>query len=579
MKIYPERDGLLSQQGFELVTSFYLQGDETSPQQAYARAATYASGGDEALAQRLYDYVSQQWFMFASPILSNARAAGEPRKGLPISCFLSYVPDTLEGLIGHSAELKWLSVMGGGVGGHWGQVRAVSKKAPGPIPFMKDADATILAYKQGETRKGSYAAYLDVSHPDVMEFLELRIPTGGDINRKCLNIHNAINLPDAFMYAVASGSSWELICPASGEVREEVDARTLWEKIMETRDRTGEPYLNFIDEANRQMHPALQARGLRIHGSNLCNEIHLPTDDKRTAVCCLSSVNLEKWDEWQNHPTFIEDLVTMLDNVLDVFIEDAGPELSRAVYSATQSRDIGLGAMGFHGLLQSRGIEFESDEARRLNTEVFSEMYLKGRRASRSLGKLRGCAPDLRGSKFFSRNCHIFAVAPNANSSIIAGCSASIEPIKSNAYVHNTRVGSHAIRNPHLKSALNLLGLDTPEIWKKIIAAEGSVLGLGVPPEVERVFRTAFEIDQHWAITHAADRQPFICQGQSVNLFFPTGSSRCYVNSVHLSAWKKKLKGLYYYRTQSAAKAEAVGASVVRVKLQTEEEECMLCHA
>ena len=379
------------------------------------------------------------------------------------------------------------------------------------------------------------------------------------------------------MEAVLADNDWELVCPHSGEVRETVRARTLWEKILETRDRTGEPYLNWIDEANRQLHPVLKGAGLKIRGSNLCNEIHLPTDSSRTAVCCLSSVNLEKWSEWGENETFISDLVRMLDNVLDIFISEAPASISRAVYSATQSRDIGIGAMGFHGLLQQRGIAFESNEARLLNTQIFSDMWDKAKRATTELAADRGCAPDLLGSESKARNCHLFAIAPNANSSIIAGCSASIEPIKSNAYVHNTRAGTHPVRNPYLQSVLNDLGIDNEAIWKSIIAAEGSVQHIGqIPDSVKKIFKTAFEIDQEWVITHASDRQPYICQGQSVNVFFPTGSSKCYVNSVHLNAYKKGLKGLYYYRTQSAAKADSVGKAMDRVKLQ-EPEECISC--
>jgi len=578
IKIYPERDRLLSEQGYKLVTQFYLRDGETSPQHAYARASYYAARGDIALAQRIYNYVSQQWFMFASPILSNARFDEQKKRGLPISCFLTYIGDNLPSIVAHQEELAWLTLEGGGVGGHWSDVRAVSKKAPGPIPFMKLPDSAMLAYKQGETRKGAYAAYLDIRHPDIAKFIEIRTPTGGDINRKCLNIHNAVNITNDFMEAVDEGADWDLVCPASGEVRETLKARSIWERLLETRAETGEPYLNFIDTAEEAMNPILKEKGLSLHGSNLCNEIHLPTDEERTAVCCLSSVNLERFDEWKDDPQFIPDLITMLDNVLDIFIEEANPKyLSKAIFSATQSRDIGLGAMGFHGLLQEKNIPFESEEARALNINIFSHMWSQAKDQTKKLAEERGAAPDLEGS-MMARNAHLFAIAPNANSSIIAGCSPSIEPIKSNGFAHNTRAGTHYIGSKRFKKVLEGYGKDTEEIWSSIKANGGSVQHLEFLSDLEKkVFKTAFEIDQHYVVTHASDRQPFICQGQSVNLFFPSGSSKCYVNSVHLSAWKKKLKGLYYYRTDSVGKADQVGTKVDRVKLQAEE--CTACHA
>ena len=470
---------------------------------------------------------------------------------------------------------------GGGVGGHWSDVRAVSKKAPGAIPFMKVTDSAMTAYKQGKTRKGAYAAYMDASHPDLLEFLEIRVPSGGDINRKCLNIHNAINISDDFMKAVFEDQLWVFRCPHSGENRGEVKARKLWEKILETRSRTGEPYLNFIDTANRYLHPGLKAKGLKINGSNLCNEIHLPTDEERTAVCCLSSVNLEKWTEWRDS-SMIPDLIRFLDNVLQVFIDNAPDELARARYSAKMSRDLGLGAMGFHGLLQSMGIPFDSEAARTINTMIFEDIQDKANRASELLGIAKGAAPDLAETGYTRRNAHLLAIAPNANSSMIAGCSPSIEPMKSNAFSHNTRAGSHTIRNKYLERELERLGKNDPKTWRSIIANDGSVQHLDIPQEVKDVFKTAFEIDQSWVVTHAADRQPFICQGQSVNLFFPAGAPRAYVNRVHLEAWEKELKGLYYFRTESLAKADKVGEQIQRIALgdaKPNDEECIACQA
>lgn len=568
-----ERDSLFSEQALALAR-YYVRNGETSPQQAFARAAETYSGGDMAFAQRIYEYVSRQWFMFASPVLSNAAGLGKNPDSLPISCFLAFVPDTRAGLVEHQSELAWLTLMGGGVGGHWDDVRAVSKKAPGPLPFIGLADRAMLAYKQGETRKGAYAAYLDVSHPDILEFINVRVPTGGDVNRKFLNIHNAVNITDEFMNAVMNDLQWDLVCPKTKEVYSTLPARQLWERILDIRGRTGEPYLNFIDTANRALHPQLAAQGLRIRGSNLCNEIHLPTDEKRTAVCCLSSINLEKWDEFKDDPLFVEDLVRLLDNVLQVFIDNAPDELERARYSAHRSRDIGLGAMGFHGLLMQKGIPFESGLAVSWNRRIFQHIWTQAKDATRKLAVERGPAPDLR----TERNAHVLAIAPNANSSIICGCTPSIEPINSNAYMHRTRAGAHMVRNQHLIPVLESLGKNTKEVWDSIVANNGSVQHLDFLDEYQRdTFKTAFEIDQHWVVQHAADRQPFICQGQSVNLFFPAQADRSYVNSVHLRAWSSGLKGLYYLRTKSAGSADKVGVRVTRVQLNTEE--CLACHA
>jgi ribonucleoside-diphosphate reductase alpha chain len=573
VKIDVNKDLLMSEQARELVTKYYTTKDETSAQEAYARAAQAFSAGDDELAQRIYDYASNGWFMYSSPVLSNApNKDGKTNKGLPISCFLTYVPDSLEGLIGHSSELRWLSVKGGGVGGHWSAVRAVSDKAPGVIPFIHTVDADMTAYRQGTTRKGSYAAYLDINHPDIIEFLNIRVPTGGDINRKCFNIHNAVNITDKFMGAVRDGSKWELKDPDSGTVRDTVDARELWQRLLETRYRTGEPYLNFIDTANKALPQSMKDKGLKINGSNLCNEIHLPTSEDRTAVCCLSSVNLEKYDEWKD-TNMVADLITFLDNVLQYFIDNAPDELSKAVYSATQERSLGLGAMGFHSYLQSKNIAWESAIAKSLNKAMFKQIKEDALNATRKLATLRGSCPDCDGV----RNSHLLAVAPNANSGIILGTSASIEPIKSNAYVHRTRVGSHLIKNRYLERVLEGLGKNDEETWNSIIAAKGSVLHLPFLSEYEKdVFKTAFELDQRWVVEHSADRQSFICQGQSVNLFFPAGADKAYVNRVHLDAYEKGLKGLYYLRTESEKAAESVNTKVER-KALVDFEECLAC--
>ncbi len=439
------RDKIMSQQAQELVKGYYLRGKEKSPQEAYARACVAYSNEDLELAQRLYDAVSNGWFMFSSPILSNAPSQDNDTKGLPISCFLSYIPDTLDGLISHQSELAWLSVKGGGVGGHWGDVRPVSDKAPGPIPFIKVADAAMTAYKQGKTRKGSYAAYTNISHPDIMEFINIRVPTGGDSNRKCFNINNAVNITDEFMDSVLSNSDWNLVDTNTGATTETIGARELWERLLEVRFRTGEPYLNFIDEANRQLPQALKDEGLEIKGSNLCNEIHLPTNEDRTAVCCLSSVNLEHFEAWKE-TSLVVDLITMLDNVLTHFIDGAHPiHMKKAITSAVGERSLGLGAMGFHSYLQSKNIPWESALATGKNLQMFKYIKDEALSATRALADVRGEYLDGIGTG--KRNSHLLAVAPNANSSIICGTSASIEPIKSNAYTHRTRVGAHLVKN------------------------------------------------------------------------------------------------------------------------------------
>lgn len=567
----------LSEQASVLLRDYYcLPGED--PQDALARASSAFSRNEPELAQRIYDYASKGWFMFSSPILSNAPREGEKIRGLPISCFLSYVADSLEGLIGHSTELRWLSVKGGGVGGHWSDVRSVSDVAPSPIPFLKTVDSDMTAYRQGKTRKGSYAAYLDVSHPDIIEFMNIRVPTGGDPDRKAFNIHNAVNITDEFMDAVMANDDWNLIDPDEQDVRDTVNARELWQRILETRFRTGEPYLNFIDEANRNLPPAMKDKGLKIHGSNLCNEIHLPTSEERTAVCCLSSVNLEHYDDWKD-TTMVADLITMLDNVLSFFIEYAPPELRRAIYSASQERSIGLGAMGFHSYLQSCGIPWESPMASQVNHDMFAHIKAQAKQQTVRLAQERGSCPDVEGV----RNSHLLAIAPNANSSIILGCSPSIEPWKSNAYTHRTRVGSHLVKNEYLQNILETYNSDPKWLadqWQSIILNDGSVQHLDFMDDWDKqVFKTAFEIDQRWVVDHASIRQPFVCQGQSVNLFFPSGTDKAYVNEVHLRAFNKKLKGLYYLRTSAGAKADTVSFKPTRVALKDyqEDEECLAC--
>lgn len=569
MKIDKKKDKLLADYAVGMLKDFYLNENENSPQEAYARASTawstYKGELDEDLAERLYSYVSNKWFMFASPVLSNAPNGTKKGKGLPISCFLTYVPDTLEGLISHSSELRWLSVFGGGVGGHWSDVRTVSDIAPGPMPFIHTVDADMIAYRQGKTRKGSYAAYMDVSHPDIIEFLNMRIPTG-DVQRKALNLHNAINITDEFMNAVMDNSDFDLRDPKDQAVKESVNARKLWERILETRFRTGEPYLNFIDTANKYLPEPLKDLGLKINGSNLCNEIHLPTSEDRTAVCCLSSLNLEYYDEWKE-TTIVRDLVRMLDNVLEYFIENAPDTIERAKFSAYRERSIGLGAMGFHSLLQRHGVAWESEAAREINSVVFSRIKSEAVAETELLAQERGSYPD--GQMSGRRNSHLLAIAPNASSGVILSTSPSIEPLKANAYTHRTRAGSFLVKNKYLTRLLESKDQNNESNWSSIITNKGSVQHLPFLTEGEKsIYKTAQELDQNWVVQHAGDRQPFICQGQSVNIFFPAGADKSYVNKVHLKAWKDGLKGLYYLRTEAKSRAENVSEKVERVALQ-----------
>ncbi len=572
------RDTDLSDQAKELLRDYYMLEHEISPQEAFARASVAYCEGDLKFAQRIYNYASKRWFMFASPVLSNAPAVGKKWKALPISCFLTYVGDTLQNLISHNSEVAWLSVKGGGVGGHWSDVRAVGDKAPGPIPFLKVVDSQMTAYKQGKTRKGSYAAYMDVSHPDIVEFINFKLPTGGDANRKCFNLFNAVNVTDKFMKAVEDDDMWELKDPdlhSTDYIRDTIKARDLWQRILEARFRTGSPYINFIDEANKHLPEEQKKLGLKIHGSNLCNEIHLATNEDRTAVCCLSSVNLEMYDEWKD-TTMVRDLTRFLDNVLQKFIDNAPDDLVKAKRSAIAERSLGLGAMGFHGYLQSLNVSFESSIAKGINKRMFRTIKMEALEESRLLAKEKGEPDDMKGSG--KRNAHLLAVAPNANSSIICGCTPSIEPVKSNAYVHRTRVGSHLIKNKYLEKVLLKYHKNTDEVWKSIISNEGSVQHCVFLSGYEKsIFKTAFELDQEWVIEHASDRQIFICQGQSVNLFFPAGSDKSYVNSVHVRAWKANLKGLYYLRTSAANQADKVGNQITRNALK-DAEECIACH-
>lgn len=586
----PARDARLSDQSKTLLGKFYLRKSE-KPQEGFARAcvawATYKGATDFNHAQRLYDYVSRGWFGFASPVLSNAPLPGEKARGMPISCFAGFVPDTIPGLVDHSTEFRWLSISGGGVGGHWSAVRSVSDKAPGPIPFIKTMDSDAAAYRQGITRKGSYAAYLDVSHPDIVEFIQLRVPTG-DEERKCLGegFHNAVNITDAFMNAVLADASWELVDPHTKEVKETVRAKYLWELMLETRVKTGEPYLNFIDAANRALPEAQKAKGLRVHGSNLCNEIHLPTGIdyngvNRTFVCCLSSINYEAYPEWgPTAPRFVGDLIRMLDNILEFFIENAPQELGNARYSASMERALGLGPMGVHSLMQRMGMAWESQEAVAFDAYIQQVVQDCAILESRQLAVERGEAPDMVGTGL--RNSHLLSAAPTANNASIIGTSPGVELWKANVFRHSTRAGVHLIKNKYLEAKLESMGRNTEEVWLSIMGAKGSVQHLDfLDAKTKEVFKTAIEVDQTWVVKHAAARQKYICQGQSLNLFFAPGADRAYVNKVHLLAWKTGCKGLYYYRTEARNRADNVSLKIERVALkdavQPSESSCLAC--
>jgi|TARA_R110002110_G_scaffold42549_14_gene133421 ribonucleoside-diphosphate reductase alpha chain len=589
VKLSYERDELLPEFSTKTLNDRYLLENEKSPQEAFARAAKTFSDNDE-MAQRLYDYASQLWFMFSTPVLSN----GGSSRGLPISCFLNYVGDSRGGIASHYTENAWLSSVGGGIGGYWGEVRSVGSKtsrgseSTGVIPFLKVVDAEMLAFSQGVTRRGSYAAYLPINHPEIEEFLDVRKPTGGDINRKSINLHHAVIISNKFMELIANATniegfddSWDLVDPHSGDIKKTVSAKILWIKIIQNRVETGEPYIMFEDTINDALPDFQKKLGLKVNQSNLCSEITLPTDDKRTAVCCLSSVNLEKFDEWSTCETFIPDLIRMLDNVIEYFITHAPDELARAKFSASQERSIGLGAMGFHAYLQKRGIPFESAMAKSFNLRAFAHIKSEAATATRVLAEERGECPDSKWDNGGVRNAHLLAVAPNASSSIICGnTSPSIEPYRANAFTQKTKTGSALLKNPFLEQLLEDKGQNNDEVWKSIITGNGSVQHLDCLNEYEKdVYKTAVELDQRWIIEHAADRQEFICQAQSVNLFFPADVSKQELHNVHLMAWNKKLKTLYYLRSEALKRAEVVSDEQLREYIFDfeDDEGCLAC--
>jgi ribonucleoside-diphosphate reductase alpha chain len=567
IKIDLEKDKLFDELGIKRLKESYMKEDEQSPQHRFAFVSK-SFGSNLEHAQRLYDYSSNHWLSYSTPILSFGRS----KRGLPISCFLNFIEDTAEGLVDNLSETNWLSMLGGGVGIGFG-IRSTDDKSTGVLPHLKIYDASSLAYRQGRTRRGSYAAYLDISHPDIIAFLEMRKPTG-DPNVRCLNLHHGINITDDFMNIIEkcmldpnADDSWNLVDPHSKVIRETVSAKHLWQQILELRMHTGEPYIHFIDTSNRMMPQFLKDLGLKIHQSNLCSEIILPTNEERTAVCCLSSLNLEKYDEWKDNQLFLRDVAEMLDNVLTYFIDNAPDHIARAKYSAMRERSIGVGALGFHAYLQRKNIAFEGVMAKVTNNQIFKHIRKGLDDANQNLGQIRGPAPDAVSSG--QRFSHLMAIAPNASSSIIMGnTSPSVEPYRANAYRQDTLSGSFLNKNRYLDEIIKGLTQTEEEyndVWSSIIANDGSVQHLDILDENQKaVFKTSMEIDQRWVIELAADRQQYIDQAQSLNLFFRPDAHIKYIHAIHFMAWKKGLKTLYYCRSEKIGKADKVSKKIER---------------
>ena len=563
------RDALLTDFGKATLDDRYLLPGE-SYQDLFARVAS-AYGDDAAHAQRIYDYISKLWFMPATPVLSN----GGTTRGLPISCFLNEADDSLDGILGLWNENVWLASKGGGIGSYWGNLRSIGEKVgqngktSGIVPFIRVMDSLTLAISQGSLRRGSAAVYLPVSHPEIEEFIDIRRPTGGDPNRKALNLHHGILIPDAFMRAVEADEEWALTSPKDGAVIRKISARGLWIRILLARIEQGEPYIIYSDAVNNARPEYHKLAGLEVKTSNLCSEITLPTGrdqhgQQRTAVCCLSSLNFETWFEWKDHPTFIEDVMRFLDNVLQSFIDTAPDSMARARYSAMRERSVGLGVMGFHSFLQAQNVPFESVVAKVWNKRMFKHIRAQADAASVRLANERGPCPDAAEYGFNERFSNKMAIAPTASISVICGgASAGIEPIAANVYNHKTLSGSFIVRNPHLKKVLAKHGRDDDDTWTSITVSKGSVQHLDFLDEQEKaVFKTAFELDQRWVVEHAADRTPFICQAQSVNLFLPANVHKRDLHQIHFQAWKKGMKSLYYCRSLSIQRADTISEKV-----------------
>jgi ribonucleoside-diphosphate reductase alpha chain len=571
VRVERDRDRLLTDFGRATLDDRYLLPGEEY-QDLFARVASYY-GDDAAHAQRIYDYISRMWFMPATPVLSN----GGTQRGLPISCFLNEASDSLDGIVGLWNENVWLASKGGGIGSYWGNLRSIGErvgqngKTSGVIPFIRVMDSLTLAISQGSLRRGSAAVYLPVSHPEIEEFIEIRRPTGGDPNRKALNLHHGILVPDAFMRAVEADEPWALVSPKDNSVVRKISARALWVRILTARIETGEPYLVFSDHVNRALPEHQKLAGLEVRTSNLCSEITLPTGidqngRQRTAVCCLSSLNLETWFDWKDHPLFIEDVMRFLDNVLQDFIDRAPEGMERAKYSAMRERSVGLGVMGFHSFLQMQNVPFESVIAKVWNRRMFQHIRAQADAASRLLAEERGPCPDAEDWGIMERFSNKMAVAPTASISIIAGnASPGIEPIAANVFLQKTLSGSFTVRNRHLQQLLAAKGQDNDEVWSSITLSKGSVQHLDFLTEQERaVYKTAFELDQRWVIEHAADRAPYICQSQSVNVFLPADIHKRDLHQIHMLAWKRGVKSLYYCRSLSIQRADNVSEKAVR---------------
>ncbi len=587
------RDALLTEFGKETLIDRYLLPGEKF-QDLFARVAD-AYADDQEHAQRLYDYISKLWFMPATPVLSN----GGTNRGLPISCYLNSVEDSLTGIVNTWNENVWLASRGGGIGTYWGHVRGIGEpvglngKTSGIIPFVRVMDSLTLAISQGSLRRGSAACYIDVSHPEIEEFLEIRKPSG-DFNRKALNLHHGVLITDAFMEAVRNGGEFDLVSPRDGSVRKTVDARSLFQKLVETRLATGEPYIVFNDTVNRMMPKHHRDLGLKVSTSNLCSEITLPTGrdhlgNDRTAVCCLSSLNLEKWEEWEGDKVFVEDVMRFLDNVLQDYIDRAPPEMARAKYSAMRERSVGMGVMGFHSFLQSKGIGFESPMAKVWNLKMFKHISAKANEASMMLAKERGPCPDAEEMGAMERFSCKMAIAPTASISIICGgTSACIEPIPANIYTHKTLSGSFVVKNPYLEKLLAKKSKDSTNVWNSILEKDGSVQHLEfLTVEEKAAFKTSFEIDQRWLLEFAADRTPYIDQAQSLNLFIPADVDKWDLMMLHFQAWEKGVKSLYYLRSKSVQRAGFAGgveadntADAAKYELtaeSTDYDECLAC--
>ncbi|MBM3591555.1 MAG: ribonucleoside-diphosphate reductase subunit alpha [Alphaproteobacteria bacterium] len=569
VRIDRTRDALLTDFGRATLDDRYLLPGE-SYQDLFARVAS-AYGDDAAHAQRIYDYISKLWFMPATPVLSN----GGTTRGLPISCFLNEASDSLDGIVGLWNENVWLAAKGGGIGSYWGNLRGIGEKVgrngktSGVIPFIRVMDSLTLAISQGSLRRGSAACYLPVNHPEIEEFLEMRRPTGGDPNRKALNLHHGILIPDAFMRAVEADEEWALVSPKDGALMKKVSARSLWIRILTARIETGEPYIIYSDHVNNARPEHQKLAGLEVKTSNLCSEITLPTGidqhgEQRTAVCCLSSLNLETWFEWKDEAQFIPDVMRFLDNVLQSFIDTAPDSMARARYSAMRERSVGLGVMGYHSFLQALNVPFESVVAKVWNMRMFKHIRAQADTASRMLAEERGPCPDAAEYGFMERFSNKIAIAPTASISIICGgASPGIEPIAANVYNHKTLSGSFIVRNPYLKKVLAKHDRDDDDTWTTITVNKGSVQHLDFLTEQEKAtFKTAFELDQRWVVEHAADRTPYICQSQSVNLFLPANVHKRDLHQIHMTAWKKGVKSLYYCRSLSIQRADAISEKV-----------------